>query len=372
MKGFYFVLLVFLLSACGYPDPWPRPFNRRPISLKVINYNLWHGLGGSGLFKREVLEPDLRKNQRLQHQIQLLNQAQPDILFIQEVNPVFSLSRDIAQVLGMNYVYQKTNCGISVLGLSLPVNLSMGIAILARPPLQINKIQGLKLSGPAGFCKQYLSFQYAEFRYALFAIAYHPQYGSFLLTNTHLHHGPEWSSQVREQLDAWQKEKVLTVDQKTELSTAIEKSNNRRKSELTKLFSKITDIQEYYQRLPLILAGDFNSTAESPIYKDIIETYRMKDSVGENYSLQPYTWNPEENKANHEYTAKFGVSVPTFDKLEIESFFKKYDRRQRRIDYVFVSSDIKVLSHDLFAHTANAQGIIGSDHFGVLVFLDVQ
>ena len=375
MKLFYLLLLSIFISACGFPELFPKPEKPQAVSLKIINYNLWHGLG-EGFLKRKVLEPETYKKQRLQWQINQLKQEKPDVLFLQEANPVSSLfggqSREIAKKLGMSYIFQNTNCGVSVLGFGPPVNLNMGIAILVRPPLKIKKILGLKLSGPFGDCNPYLTFQLSEFRYALFALAYHPDYGSFLLVNTHFHHGVEWSPQVREQINDWEKTGLLTFSQKTELENAIESSNQRREKELKNLFSQVKEIQEHYEELPIILAGDFNSTVQSPIYKKIIETYKLKDSA-ENHSPQPYTWNPLENKKNHQYTAKANFSVvPTFDKKEVETFFKEYDNRPRRIDYVFVSQDIQILSHSLFDNQPNDQGIIGSDHFGVLVLMNIK
>ncbi|MCY4513501.1 MAG: hypothetical protein OXB86_07420, partial [Bdellovibrionales bacterium] len=242
---------------------------------------------------------------------------------------------------------------------------------LVRPPLKIKKIKGLKLSGPLGFCNPYLTFQYAEFRYALFALAHHPRYGSFLLVNTHFHHGVEWSDPVREKIKHWEVSGVLTSSQKEELEETIETSNKRREEELKNLFSQVKELQEHYENLPLILSGDLNSTISSPIYKNIVETHQLKDSM-EIYSPIPYTWNPEVNSKNHKYTEKFDVPVPTFDKEEVKSFFKEYDKRQRRIDYVFVSPNIEVLSHTLFADQPGEQGIIGSDHFGVMVSIKTQ
>ena len=167
------------MNACSYPKNFPQPDNPQNISLKIINYNLWHSLGSTGFLKRRVLEPESHKEQRFQEQIKILKQEKPDILFLQEVNPVASLSRRIAKELDMSYVFQNTNCGLSLGGLGLPINLDMGIAILVRSPLKIKKILGQKLSGPPGTCNPYLTFQYAEFRYALFALLYHPEHGSF-------------------------------------------------------------------------------------------------------------------------------------------------------------------------------------------------
>ena len=368
IKSFFpsaFLAFIFLTNSCGFPQDFSQPDQPKSISLKVINYNLWHGLG-IGFFKREVLESSSHKSQRYQEQIKLLKKAKPDILFLQELNPVGSLSKRIAKELGMFSVFQNTNCGISILGFGLPTNLDMGISILVRPPLEIKKILGVKLSGPFGACTPYFTFQYSEFRYALFALAYHPHHGSLLLANTHLHHGVEWSPQVRAKIDFWEKTGILTKSQRKELEEVIEQSNQRRKQELNNLFAHKKELMSYYKQPPFILAGDFNSTVESPIYKSIVETYKLKDSV-EAYSPEPFTWNPLQNKKNHQYTEKFGISVPSFDKKEIESFFKEYDRRQRRIDYIFVSPNIEILSQELFAAEPNEQGIIGSDHFGVLV-----
>ena len=368
---FLFLPLCALMISCNkLPEPFEEPKKKQPITLKVINYNLWHGLG-TGFLKREELEPEDHRKARFQEQINLLKGEKPDVLFLQELNPVSSRSGEIAKALGMSHTFQRTNCGMSLLGMGFPINLNVGIAILVKPPLQIKKITGHKLSGPGGFCGSGFSFQYSEFRFALFALAHHPKYGSFLLANTHFHHGAEWSSKVREQLDSWEKDGVLTASQKNELKGEIDNSNKRREQELENLFSKINEIQVHYEGLPLILAGDFNATVESPVYKKIIETHNLKDTAGD-AAPTPYTWDPEQNKKNHQYTEKFGVSVPTFDKTKVENFFKEYDKRQRRIDYIFVSPEIEVQSYSLFANQPNNAGLVASDHFGVIASLGLN
>ncbi|MCY4523803.1 MAG: endonuclease/exonuclease/phosphatase family protein, partial [Halobacteriovoraceae bacterium] len=361
------VCVVFRLSAT---DAAPVN-NANTFSLKVINYNIWHGLG-EGFFKREVLEPVDHKQKRDEKQIADLLNEKPDILFLQEVNPVDSHSKRIAGRLGMKRVFQNTNCGISILGLGIPVNLNMGIAILVRPPLKITKIAKMKLSGPMGGCNPYATFQYAEFRYALFAKVDHPGKGSFLLVNTHFHHGVEWSGILGNKIKEWERRKLITSEQRNELAEKIDKSNNRRARELKNLFAKLRDLRrrEEYKNLPVVIAGDFNSTVRSPIYKDIVKTYGMKDSRT-TYSPTPYTWDPPANRQNHIYTGKFASPVPTFGKKELENYFKKYDGKQRRIDYLFVSPDIGVSSYALFGHKADEDGIIGSDHFGIAVSLKI-
>ena len=333
-------------------------------SIKVINYNTWHGLGGSGVLKRTVLEPSGRKALRVQEQLELLKEAKPDLLFLQELNPVTTLSKEIAAKLGMSHVFQVTNCGISIGGVGIPSNLTMGIAILARPPWKIQKIKGVKLSGTIGACNPYVTFQYSEFRYALFASARHPRYGDFLLVNAHLHHGVQMSPLVQQKINQWEAEGVLNSSQRAQLESAIEKAGNRRMKEVRALFSKLGRLQKKFGNIPVILAGDFNSTFSSPVYREIVEVHKMIDAAG-NYASGLYTWDPVNNEKNHGYTGKFGFTVPTFDKQEVKDFFKKYGRRQRRIDYIFMGSTPWALTHSLFANRANSEGLIGSDHFGV-------
>ena len=242
---------------------------------------------------------------------------------------------------------------------------------MTKPPLKMQKIIGHKLSGPAGFCGPGFSFQYDEFRFALFALAFHPKYGSFLLAGAHLHHGAEWSAAVRAQIGAWEKTGVLSLSQKEELTREIDRSNIRRGQELDNLFSKASEIQAHYEGLPMILAGDFNASPESPAYKKITETHLLKDTAG-GPSPAPYTWDPGQNQKNHKYAEGYGISVPAFDKAEVEKFFKNYDKRPRRIDYIFVSREIEVQSYALFASQPNSAGLTASDHFGVLASLGLQ
>ena len=135
MKFFYLFLLCLWMTstACSkFPQKRSEPSQKEPLKLTIINYNLWFGLG-DGLFEREELEPMEYRQDRQQHQLNLLEEVEPDILFIQEVNPVDTRTKEIAHRLNMNYVLQRTNCGVSVLDFGFPVNLDMGIAILVRP-----------------------------------------------------------------------------------------------------------------------------------------------------------------------------------------------------------------------------------------------
>ena len=64
--------------------------------------------------------------------------------------------------------------------------------MLAKAPLVLRKVEGLKLSGGFGRCDDYLGFQTGELRYALIAEVENPDTGRKLLTvSLHLHSGIE-------------------------------------------------------------------------------------------------------------------------------------------------------------------------------------
>ena len=56
--------------------------------MRILTFNLWHGLSPSTLIAFEALEPSARRELREQMQLEVLKQVSPDIAFFQEVNPV--------------------------------------------------------------------------------------------------------------------------------------------------------------------------------------------------------------------------------------------------------------------------------------------
>ncbi len=364
MKVFLLFTGLFL-TACQ-PAPFPPVPHPKKIDLKALTYNVWHGLSTS-TFKMKELEPEGRKNQRVELQISRLKALQPDLIFLQEVNPVQKLAQHIGRALGnsYSYVYHRDNCGISLFNVGLPVNLNSGLVVFAKKPLQLRKITALKLSGPLGDCDGAFTFQYAEFRYALFVDIFHPSFGSFYGVLTHLHHGPELSENIKNQLTKWEQEGVLNLKQKLEITQAVEKSAQRRDKELNMLFQHMDKLSGISKK-PLILAGDFNFKPSSPAYQRVL-AQNLRDVMDSADPLKPFTFNIHANQINHQYTKHLSLPLPVFGKPEVKSWFQThYLLEPRRIDYIFVSPGVDFSSSALFGDKANAHGLIGSDHFGVV------
>jgi endonuclease/exonuclease/phosphatase family metal-dependent hydrolase len=123
-----------------------------------------------------------------------LAEAQPDVTLLQEVNPLPAMAHDYVEALeqqGLHYagVHQVDACGLRLApGLAILPGLNNGLAILAKAPLTIRKLDGPKLSGPLGGCVDYAGVQFGELRYALLAeVTAPPTSMTYLVATMHLH-----------------------------------------------------------------------------------------------------------------------------------------------------------------------------------------
>jgi hypothetical protein len=56
--------------------------------LKVITFNVWTGLDTDGIFKMEEYESTEIREKRFSHLIREIRNIAPDVIFLQEGNPV--------------------------------------------------------------------------------------------------------------------------------------------------------------------------------------------------------------------------------------------------------------------------------------------
>jgi hypothetical protein len=106
--------------------------------LTVLTYNILHGLEVRGWFVG--LESEEEQRTRFNVQARQLALAQPDLMLLQEVNPLSEKAEAFAaalKALGFEYteVHQADACGIRLFGLRLIPGLNNGMAVLAKAPL---------------------------------------------------------------------------------------------------------------------------------------------------------------------------------------------------------------------------------------------
>lgn len=364
-------------------------------SLKVITYNVWHGLSPQGYYiKSKELEFKERKSQRVEMHIKAFKEQNADILFLQEVNPITpffgkSLAKKYAKALGMDVVTQQDNCGIKIFNLGLPYNLNTGLVILAKKSLNLGKLLSKKLSGSMGGCFSIFSFQLSEFRYALFAEV-EIDNKKTLIVNTHLHHGSSMAvlgpTFKRLLLNG-----VLRQTAYEDIARQVKRGEKRRYSEAWRLLKTLETVKYKRGYENVILSGDFNASPRS----DTIQLVKNSGFV----SLGAHkTWVPRKNKNISDFSEDFDppYSFPIrsrlstedllekkgepkdvfyYTKKEVEALRSVFYREQLlpiKLDYIFVSKSIaqRAMKTQLFGHQEQ-NGLHGSDHFGVVSQLNL-
>ncbi|HJT19850.1 MAG TPA: endonuclease/exonuclease/phosphatase family protein [Nitrospira sp.] len=352
--------------------------------VKVLTYNTLHGLEPSGLTVKASESKDARQA-RLDLQFEQLSVIQPDVMLLQEVNPLPEMAEAYVAAMkrfGLEYdqVHQVDACGLRLApGLAIVPGLNNGLAVLAKAPLKLRKVAGLKLSGGFGGCDDSMGLQTGELRYALIAEIENPDTGRKLLAvSLHLHSGIERNAFfIRKINEAVEQGRVQRQDFEG-IVAAMERDQQRRLDEIRVLIKEIQRLQAGGVYLGTIVGGDFNFEPDDPEYRELEraglrDTYTIAHADKEVYSLDP-----ERN-----VIAGLGVRevppalrdamrrLPEHQQQKVLEAYQKGISQARRVDFLFLmttSSDGPkgCFRQELFGQPATVSASPGSDHFGVL------
>ncbi|MBA2252297.1 MAG: hypothetical protein H0W13_06270 [Nitrospirales bacterium] len=170
------VMMCCLATACTTPEIIKRHHGTAASAsdtFTVLTYNTLHGLE-VGRFWVWPGESRAERTGRFNITLHHLTDTQPDIMLLQEVNPLPHMAEEYVRALhrlGLSYteVHQVDACSLDVLDLGLVPGLNNGLVILAKEPLRIRKLAGVKLSGGIGGCGDHWGIQFGELRYAVIA-----------------------------------------------------------------------------------------------------------------------------------------------------------------------------------------------------------
>ena len=374
--------MTWLLSACSTMPEFMRTAPPSPPQSKtftVLTYNTLHGLEVGKFWVRQI-ETDERYRARFTWRIKQLAEAQPDVILLQEVNPLPVMAHDYVGALaqqGLQYaeVHQVDACGLRLApGLAILPGLNNGLVILAKAPLTIRKLDGLKLSGPIGGCGDYAGVQFGELRYALLAEVTAPATGmTYLVATMHLHSGIERDAKVlHELMEAHSQGHLQYYDQ---LMAELKMDEHRRQMELYTLTDALRQHQMHRRYDGIILGGDLNFEVESPEYQQLGRA-GFTDTAQIATGMPMWnTYDPMGNQlAGHEEEAlppAFIAALAQEMKMDQDEAVKRYRHAigmARRIDFLFSMAFMAdaCLTQELFGKPTQMGDPIGSDHYGVL------
>lgn len=354
------------LTACGQRSEAPMsPFDGE---LTVLDYNIWHGLNPRGLARFEEFETPEVREKRLTHFLAQARRLDPDVVFLQEVNPAPALSRRIARELGMDAVWSLDNTGLKVLGYGPPTNFYSGLAILAKKGLGLRERGEKTLSGPFRIASRLLCFQTAENRGALAAEV---RLGDrhVLLVNTHLHHGPEVTPEIRGAIEALAEKGMIPKTRPAEVFAIIEQSEWRRQEELNVAMEWMRKMGA--DSMPVLFAGDFNASPDAPELRWLKLDQGFASATDDEGPELFMTWDHERNRNTD--TLKGFEPVHRFEPPVMDVLQKILEEETRRLDYIFHRgfARLGVERSGIFGDVPDAEGRMASDHFGVYAVLRI-
>lgn len=343
--------------------------------LRLLTINTWSGLDYEGFFKFGEYEPAERRERRFAALVAQIRKLDPDVIFVQEANFAGRYASRLAKSLGLAEIHQVVNGGIKFGPVGLPVNFKEGMAILARPALDLRRHEVWKLSGPFGLYGDVLTFHFGEAVFSLVGrilVKNTPIY----LVNVHLVASPANEEMLFRNLGAASEPGTMTDAQLAQTVAEIKAKSARRLAEVRRL---LRDLKTLPDGSPVIVAGDFNAEKESLEVKEFISSTGAYDTLtleGErNATPAPsfrFTWDPGLNE-NIEYSRR-PENAAGRKRRGLALAAAVDSGIGRRIDYVFLNESFRpedVLSSSLAVDSMES-GLHASDHFGVAAEVDLE
>ncbi len=341
------------------------------IAFSVGTYNVWHGLNGLGKVSIGELEDFNKRRSREDSQNEYFKEltGSVDILFLQEVNPVYSRSQKWSEVTEKDSISGVANCGVKIGSLGVPTNLYSGLTILANKNYKLTKIAAHALSGSGLVLPPLLCAHFSERRIALFATVTIPNQGRTLLVNVHLHHKHGLTKYYKDFLRRKLDNGYISNQEYNQLVNRAQSATERRKNEISKLIGYISEYKKKFSIEKVIVAGDFNMD----VYRSGENLQLFEDRTGLVFPLGSipnyYSWWPEEN-SNRNYILNF-VSDELESNSNITENMKQIlleeEEKPRLIDLIYVSKGFLQGQPSLFSPIGFDKGLNDrhfSDHFG--------
>jgi endonuclease/exonuclease/phosphatase family metal-dependent hydrolase len=321
-------------------------------SLTVLTINVWSGLDYRGSLKMGEYEESAVREQRTQVLLGELRGLSADVVALNEANKLPRYGRRLAQALGYDRVWHVGLGGLRAGPVGIPCNLREGDVLLARPQLAMRRAGRKQLSGgPVG------NFFTAHLADATQVVAgrIHVAGTDICLFCTHWHASPFPTDAYLSELE--RKQHSGELDEKGYRKKVAEAKDGVqwRLAEARKM---LAFIERVAGGGPAILLGDFNALADSEEIA-VLQQAGFADAFALAGSGEGITWDEDHNTNIQLQRRTYPDEAPQ-------------DPRNKRIDYVFVRGPGLRVSRAQVALDRPIDGHFPSDHFGVLVQLEVR
>jgi endonuclease/exonuclease/phosphatase family metal-dependent hydrolase len=347
------LILGYALGFSFEPSPEMRAQSPSGLSreIRVLTINVWSGLTYKGFFKMGRYPDDPER--RYKSLVTAIRKLQPDLIAIQEANPLPEYANRLAADLNHHVICNVTLGGIRFGPVGIPTNLREGDAILVKKPSTLIALGKRRLQG-AGIVTNGFCFHLSEITQAMLGRV-EMEGKALYVYSVHLHSGPF----LGPALDASLKQVALQVDQGKlrQAKKTVENDILRRKVEIESLIEWVEETLP--PGMPAIILGDFNTTVDSGELDPLVVRGKWVDTFGlRNPHDDGFTWDPAHNPNAREPKRPLGP---------YELLCAYHERHSSRIDYILVNNNISV--NDVLESRVvltPVDGVCPSDHYGVL------
>lgn len=317
--------------------------------LKVATLNTWNGFNDHSTVMLDSLETRAERMARLDRQIAALRQIKPDLLFLQELNPLPFRAHWYAKKLSMRTEYVTCDSGVKM-GWGTPGHLNDGLAILFPADWQYQILGSRRLSGGFGFnpikisasSQPFISFTLRSSRIAYAIRFFIPpekrigQYEgrtSLVAAVTQLSSLPAQTPRnekiIKNALDHGQ----LNKENVSEIHRSFRTAHARRLNEIDELATWLESLRRTDE--PMILGGSFYCEPESPPYNALLRRgwQDLWVEAGNSADLdESATWDAPRNSL-----AARVINDPVENKMhkDMNDIYRQCRALPQRIDFLF-------------------------------------
>jgi len=355
------LLSVLVLTGCAGPRVRLTPDEAAackpfasPREIRILTINVWSGLTYEGTLSvgRYADQPE----KRYEALAAAIRELSPDIIAIQEANPLPDYAERLAADLDYRVIYAVALGGIRLGPVGVPWNLREGNALLVKKPWTVVEVAKARLGG-WGIATNWLCFHFADMTQGLICrvvVNGKPLY----VCNAHLHsgpfHGPAFDKALARLAMEVPAKALAGARQRAEDDIA------RRNTELHNLNGFLGETLP--SGAPAVLLGDFNTTRESGELEWLFTGGRWLDSfVAANPGADGPTWDPAHNP-------NISLQAPTADPYGRLCHYQ--DSHPSRLDLILLSNVPRErVVQSRVVLTRRSDGFCASDHYGVVTTL---
>lgn len=343
---------------------------RTTEGIRLVDMNVWFGLDGRGIIKIGAYETRRQRAARFATLAAGLRNLDPDVIAVQEANPLPGYIHRLAAALGYDAVWKVANSGIKIFGCGLPLNFTAGNAVLAKKGCGLTLLATRRLSG-RGIQYNYFSFHFRELRNAM-AVRVVIDRRPLIIFNLQTHYSLPWNQKWKKTVDKLVCDGEISSREAAGISKQIRAGHERTEKDITRLQAFIKAVIKKYDS-PYVVMGDFNTTTESPALQELVNGLGLMDAYRiKNPGRRGFTWDPHKNPNTARDGSEFWADGKT-PKDIVSRLKAQFDSHTgRRIDFIFLSrhfASAAIRQADLVFNEP-AGGRLASDHFGVQVVVN--